>query len=184
VARSFRGQRFALHDREVQLDLVQPRGVHREMNQPGVRPAVLHPLDRRLARVRGAVVNDPVDGPGGRVRLGGHDLLHEVAERFDPGRRLDPVEQVRVMNIPGSEVRERSAALVLELVAAAAATAGRAGLMSASGAALLKGPVMPPGGRVVVVAGFVDVVSFLVEVVVPVVVEVTSGQGWCLGRWR
>ena len=50
-----RGQRFSLHDREVDLDLVQPRGVHGEVDQPGVRvclgirltevlPAWLEPL--------------------------------------------------------------------------------------------------------------------------------------------
>src|SRR2546421_9389850 len=55
-----RGQRFTLQDREVDLDLVQPRRVYGEMDQPCVRPTVGHPLDRSLPGVRGAVVNDPV----------------------------------------------------------------------------------------------------------------------------
>ncbi len=44
-------------------------------------------------------------GPGGRVRLAGHDLLRQAAERLDPGLRLDPVEQVRVMNVPRGGTR-------------------------------------------------------------------------------
>ena len=45
-----RGKRFALDDREVQLDLVEPGGVDRQVDQPGVRPGLLHPLDRGRCR--------------------------------------------------------------------------------------------------------------------------------------
>jgi hypothetical protein len=49
------------------------------------------PPTQRLSRcvlpagVRGAVCEEPVDGPGRRVRLAGHGLPDEPAERFDPG---------------------------------------------------------------------------------------------------
>jgi len=68
------GQRFALHDGEVDLDLVDPRGVHRQVDQPGVGVLVGHPLDRCLAGVAGAVVHDPVDGAGRA------DCLHEMGD--------------------------------------------------------------------------------------------------------
>jgi hypothetical protein len=82
--------------------------------------------------VRGAVVNDPVDSPGRRVRRCGHDLLDEPAERFDPGLVLDAVKQVGVVNVPRGQVRQRPAALVLELVAAPAPRARWLGLVATS----------------------------------------------------
>jgi hypothetical protein len=82
--------------------------------------------------VRGAVVNDPVDRPGGGVWLAGHDLIDESAERLDPGLGFDAIEQVGVMHVPRGEVRECAAALVLELVAAGAARSGSHGLVAAA----------------------------------------------------
>ena len=38
-------QRFALEDREIQLDLVQPLGVHGQVDQPRVLPPLVYPLD-------------------------------------------------------------------------------------------------------------------------------------------
>ena len=43
VGEVVRGERFALHDREVELDLVQPGGVHGEVDQPGARVGLGHP---------------------------------------------------------------------------------------------------------------------------------------------
>jgi len=42
-------------------------------------------------------------------------LLDQPAERLDPGLRLDTVEQVGVVDVPGGEVGERAVAAVLEL---------------------------------------------------------------------
>jgi hypothetical protein len=39
-------ERLALDDREVELDLVEPGGVDREVDEPQVLPAALEPLDR------------------------------------------------------------------------------------------------------------------------------------------
>jgi hypothetical protein len=59
VGEVVRGQRLALQDREVDLDLIQPRGVDRQMDQAGVGIGVLEPVDRALSGVRAAVVDDP-----------------------------------------------------------------------------------------------------------------------------
>jgi hypothetical protein len=45
------GQRLALQDRERDLDLVQPRGVDRQVDQARVLVGVLEPGDRALAGV-------------------------------------------------------------------------------------------------------------------------------------
>ena len=52
-------QDLALHDREVDLDLVEPSGMARGMDelQPGV--PCLRPLDGSRSAVRGAVVDNP-----------------------------------------------------------------------------------------------------------------------------
>jgi hypothetical protein len=44
-------QRFALDDREVELDLVEPGGVDGQVDEPQVLPGALEPPDRRLAGV-------------------------------------------------------------------------------------------------------------------------------------
>src|SRR5215210_9364991 len=43
------GQRLALEDREVDLDLVQPRGVDGEVDEDQVRPGALQAVDGGLA---------------------------------------------------------------------------------------------------------------------------------------
>jgi hypothetical protein len=49
------------------------------------------------------------------VRLGGHDLLDEPAEWLDPGRRFAAPEEPGPVDVPGGEILERPAALVLVL---------------------------------------------------------------------
>jgi hypothetical protein len=62
-----------------------------------------------------AVVDDPVHGPGRGIRLDGHHLLNETAERVDPVLGFDAVEQVGVVDVPAGELGERAVAFVLEL---------------------------------------------------------------------
>jgi hypothetical protein len=86
---------------------------------------LLHPRDRGLAGVAGAVVDDPVDGAGRGVGLAAHHLGDEASERLDPGFLLDAVEQVGVVDIPGGEVGERAVAAVVELEPGCASGSGR-----------------------------------------------------------
>ena len=82
--------------------------------------------------MRGAVVDDPEDRAGRGVGLAGHDLLDEAAERLDPGLGLAAVEEVGVVDVPGGQVGERAAALVLELDQRRPTGAGRHGLVAAA----------------------------------------------------
>ena len=86
------GQHFALDDREDQLDLAQPRGMEGEVDEDEVGPLALEALDRGLAAVRGAVIDDPEDALGPGVWLLGHDLLDQPPERHDPGVLLAATE--------------------------------------------------------------------------------------------
>ncbi len=97
-------------------------------------PGFGHAVDRGLAAVGGAVVDDPEHAPGARVGLGGHDLLDEPAERRDPGLLFAAADQPAAVNIPGGEVAQRPAAVVVVLDA-------------------LRAPRRRRGGRVVALAG-------------------------------
>lgn len=71
---------FALNDREVHLDLVEPAGVHGRMHGDDGGPAPTQALDAGLTAMRGAVVHDPKDPRGRAVGLLPHDLSDEVVE--------------------------------------------------------------------------------------------------------
>ena len=75
----------------------------------------LEPLDRGLTTVRGAVVDDPEHAPRRAVRLDAHDLADQPPERLDAGLGLAAPEQPGPVDVPGGEVLEGPAALVLEL---------------------------------------------------------------------
>jgi MFS family permease len=125
-------QHFALHDREVDLDLVQPGGVHWQVDQAQVPPAAFQPVDRGLAAVGAAIVDDPEHSLGRGVGLGSHDLGDQPAERVDARGGLHAAEQVGVVDIPGGQVRQRSAAVVFVLDAHTARRACWPGRMAAA----------------------------------------------------
>src|SRR3990170_3046244 len=75
-----RREDLALEDAEVDLDLIEPRRVDRQVDEAQGGMLALEPLDRGLTTVRGAVVDDPEHAPGGAVRLDAHDLLDQPAE--------------------------------------------------------------------------------------------------------
>ena len=57
-------EQLALDDRVVDLDLVEPAGVDREVDEDQRRLAALEPFHRRLAAMVRAVVDDPEDATG------------------------------------------------------------------------------------------------------------------------
>lgn len=79
------------------------------------RVGLLRARDGGLAAMGAAAAEDPEDPPGTRVRLGGHDLLDEPAERFDARAGLTASEELGVVNVPGSGVGPGASPLVLVL---------------------------------------------------------------------
>jgi hypothetical protein len=65
--------------------------------------------------VGAAVVDHPEHPLGGGVGLTGHDLVHQPIERLDPGGGLAAAEQVGMVDVPGGQIGQRAAALVLVL---------------------------------------------------------------------
>ena len=132
VGEVVRLEHLALDDREVDLDLVEPAGVQRQVDEDEVRPAPLEPLDRALAAVRGAVVDDPEDAAGGGVGLVGHHLPDEPVEGCDPARFGSERPNTRgrrrplASDVERGQVGERPSALVGVLDSLPARARGRA----------------------------------------------------------
>ena len=75
--------------------------------------------------MRGAVVDDPEDPPGGGVRLLRHHVVDEPVEGHDPAFGLRVAEDLRPLDVEGGEVGERAPALVGVLDSLPARTRGR-----------------------------------------------------------
>src|SRR5271166_2128390 len=120
-----RGQHLSLDDREVDLHLIEPTGMHGRMDQDRLAVRLPQSPYRRLTAVRGAVVYDPKDTAGRPVGLGPHDLLNHAAKRVDPGFLLAPTHDSTTTNVPSSQVLQGSPSLVLMLHAHRTTRRGR-----------------------------------------------------------
>jgi hypothetical protein len=65
--------------------------------------------------VGAAVIDHPKHPLRRRVRLDGHDLLHQASERLDPGGGLAAAEQPPPVDLPRGEIGQRAATVVLVL---------------------------------------------------------------------
>jgi hypothetical protein len=77
--------------------------------------SALEAVDRFRAAVRGAVVDDHEHALGLAVRLDAHELLDERVERDDPVLVGAAVEQPGAPGVPGCQVAQRAAPVVLVL---------------------------------------------------------------------
>ncbi len=109
----------------VDLDLVEPAGVDRGVDEDHVPPALLQSLDRCLAAVIGAVVDDPEHAAGGAVGLFGHHLPHQPVECSDPARAFGASHHSAAAHVPGVEVGDGAEPLVLVLDQLTTARSGR-----------------------------------------------------------
>src|SRR5215469_9698598 len=69
-------EHLPLDNGEVNLNLIEPTGMHRGMYEEKVGPLRAEAVHGSLAAVSGAVVHDPEDAPGGFIGLLAHDLLN------------------------------------------------------------------------------------------------------------
>ena len=83
------------------------------MNEGQVRPGALETINRPLAAMRRAVIDDHEHALGEAVRLDAHELLDQRVERDDPVLRRAPIKDLGSPDIPRGEVAERASALVL-----------------------------------------------------------------------
>jgi len=125
-------EHFPLHDREVDLDLIEPRRMEGEMNETQVGPLAFETLYGNLTAVRASAVDDPENPMGRSVGLGRHDLSDEAAKRLDAGGGFAAAEDFRSVNIPGGQIGESSASGVLVFDSHVARLRRRQGRMAAA----------------------------------------------------
>lgn len=106
---------LALKNREVDLDLIKPTGVHWGVDEHQIGPAALKTLYACLTSMRRSVVHDPEHATSRAVRLAGHDLLDQPVERLDAGTGFASSEDARLPYVPSRKVSNGSLALVLVL---------------------------------------------------------------------
>ena len=73
-----------------------------QLDERGVVPALREALAGRLATVAAAVVDHPEHPPGRSVRLSGHHLVDEPAERLDACFRLAAAKDLGLVHVPSS----------------------------------------------------------------------------------
>jgi hypothetical protein len=79
IARLVGRQHRALHDAEVDLDLVEAIGTDRQLDEMQVGEGALESPGRRFFAARGAVVDNAEDAAGFGMRRRGHHLRHQSA---------------------------------------------------------------------------------------------------------
>src|SRR5829696_4319514 len=110
-------EHLALDDGEVDLDLVEPGGMNRQVDQNQLGEGAPQSVDGGSSAMACPVVHDPKDALGGNVGLHAHDLFDQTTERLDPVFGLATAEEPATMDIPGGQVHQRSSTLVLMLEA-------------------------------------------------------------------
>ena len=91
---------LALHDRKVDLGLVELTSMHWRVHQSRVRVRLPQTLARGLAPVTRTVVDDPEHAVRRGVRFPPHYVVHQPSERKDAGRRFASPEDLLAMHVP------------------------------------------------------------------------------------
>lgn len=132
AAEIVRAERLPLEHREVDLDLIQPAGMDRQVDGAEGGPLAGEPVDGSLPPVDGAVVQNPEDSVGRGIGLGGHDPSHEGIEGLD---RVPPdhlAEELGPVDVPGSLVGTGTVTPILVLDPHRPARGRRRGWMPAA----------------------------------------------------
>src|SRR5208282_3487340 len=87
------GEQLTLNDREVDLDLVEPTGMNRRMDQNDVGPSCAQAVGGASATMARAVVGNQEHAARRPIRLPIHDLAHEAVERRDAVLALATAEE-------------------------------------------------------------------------------------------
>src|SRR5262249_33083030 len=106
---------LALHDREIDLDLVEPAGVNGSMHESELGVAVAQTFDSSEAPVSRAIIYNPEHTAGIIVGRSGHDLLDAAVRRIDAIRGFAATDDSRMMDIQTRNIGPGPAAGVFVL---------------------------------------------------------------------
>ena len=120
-----RREELALNDGEVDLDLVEPAGMDRCVDQNDVWPFGSQSGSGSPAAMGRTVVGDEEHTSSGAVRLLAHDLSDKALERSDAVLAFAAAEQLGAMHVPGGKVGQRAGTHVFVLDIDRATQSGR-----------------------------------------------------------
>lgn len=95
---------LSLDDGEVDLNLIDPTGMNRGMDQKGVGPARSDAIDCFLPAMSGAVIHDPEDTLGGSVGFAPHYLRDEPIGGSNATFLFTVSEELGTMDVPSRQI--------------------------------------------------------------------------------
>ncbi len=114
VGKVVRREHLALDHRKIDLNLVEPTGVNRSVDQDDARINFPQAVASRFAAMRRTVIHDPEQSFRRTVGLSRENLIHQSAKRFDAGRCFATPHDITTPNIPRRQILQCSATLVLK----------------------------------------------------------------------
>ena len=115
IGKVARSEEFALDDRKVDFDLIEPTGVDRRMDQNDIGPLGAEPVGRWLTAMGGTIVSDQEHATRRTIRLFAHDLNDEALESGDAVLALAATKKLGSLHVPRSEVGQRAGSGVFVL---------------------------------------------------------------------
>ena len=101
-------EQLTLNDGEVDLDLVEPTGVDRGVDQDDVGPPGLEARGGPRATMGRAIVGDEIHAMRGTIGFRGHDPRDKTLKRGDAGLAFATPEQPGAMHVQGGQVCQRT----------------------------------------------------------------------------
>jgi len=125
---------LARQNAEPDLDLVEPAGMNRGMDQESIRPTGADTLYRLLTTMSGAVIHNPKDALGGFVGFLTHDLSEEALGWGNAAFLLTAAEELSVVDVPSRQIAPSAMAKIFVFDAhRAARSRWQGGLLTPSG---------------------------------------------------
>ena len=124
---------FSLDDGEVDLNLIDPTGMNRGMDQKGVGPASSDAIDGFLPAMRRAVIHDPEDTLGGSIGFAAHDRGDETIGGRNTTLLFTMSKELGTMDIPSCQISPSTLPEILVLNPHGAASSNwQGGLLAAA----------------------------------------------------
>ena len=106
---------LALNNGEVDLNLVEPTGVNRSVDEYSVPPLGAQPVNSFLATMSGAVIHNPKDATSGLVGFLAHDFTDQAIGGGNSVLDGTTSKELGTMHIPGGKVGPRTLTKLLVL---------------------------------------------------------------------
>jgi len=107
-------QNLALDDGEIDLNLIQPTGMHGQRDRYGIGIHITQPRWKGTPMMGAASIHNPENSSGCLVRILGHNQVDELIESGNARVGSDASEDHAAEDVPGRMIGHSSLALVLE----------------------------------------------------------------------